>query len=300
MGIEPGWGFAVNSFYRGVPEETRDMIRLSTVAEDAGWDSVWIGDHLLWHAPMVDGLTQMTTFAAATSRIKIGSAILLLGLRHPTVAARILTSLNVLSEGRLILGVGVGGENPAEFDFSGVPYERRGKALDEGLEFLVSQWEERQGEEPRIEPAGDPFPLLIGGRSDAARRRIRRFGAGWLAAFVSPDRIRAEQERLNEETGTDVPIVFHAYMRCDRDGDRARAEAADFLGNTVYAMPAKRLMDYSFAGTPEECAERIAAYVEAGSVQVIVRVAGWDQREQLELWSEEVLPLLPALDKVGG
>jgi alkanesulfonate monooxygenase SsuD/methylene tetrahydromethanopterin reductase-like flavin-dependent oxidoreductase (luciferase family) len=299
MGIEPGWGFAVNSFYRDVPAETADMIRLPTVAEEAGWDSVWVGDHLLWHAPMVDGLTQMVTFAASTSRIKIGSAILLLGLRHPTVAARMLTSLNVLSEGRLILGVGVGGENPAEFEFSGVPYERRGKVLDESLEFLVSQWEERQGEEPRIEPAGDPFPLLIGGRSDAARRRIKRFGAGWLAAFVSPDRIRAEQERLNEESGTDVPIVFHAYMRSDKDGDRARAEAADFLGNTVYAMPAKRLMDYSFAGTPEECAERISSYVDAGVRQVIVRVAGWDQREQLEQWSEEIMPLLPNL-KVSG
>jgi len=299
MGIEPGWGFAVNSFYRDAPEETRDMIRLPAVAEEAGWDSVWIGDHLLWHAPMVDGLTQMVTFAASTSRIQIGSAILLLGLRHPTVAARILTSLNVLSEDRLILGVGVGGENPAEFDFSGVPYERRGKVLDESLEFLISQWEERKGEEPRIEPAGDPFPILIGGRSDAARRRIKRFGAGWLAAFVSPDRIRAEQERLNEETGTEVPIVYHAYMRSDKDGARAHAEAADFLGNTVYAMPAKRLMDYSIAGTPEECAERITTYVEAGVRQVIVRAAGWDQREQLEQWSEEIMPLLPAL-KVGG
>ncbi len=296
MSLEPGWGFAVNPFFEGKPGETAEMLRLAPDAEAGGFDSVWIGDHVLWHTPIIDGITTLATFAGTTSRVKIGTAIMLLGLRKPGTASKMLTSLNVLSGNRLILGVGVGGENPAEFDFTDTPYEHRGRLLDESLDFLYGLWDQGENsDQPRPEPMGERIPLLVGGRSNASRRRIRKYGAGWISAFVSPDRIRKEGEILNEGSDSAVPIVHHLYIRTGEDQQKTVDAAGDFLGN-VYAMPPKRLMDYSVAGTPEFCAEQLAAYVEAGAQHIILRPAAWDQREQLWHWSERLLPLLSEID----
>lgn len=286
--IGPGWGFAVNTFSRdGDQSEIREMLRLGPAAEAAGFDSVWVGDHLLWHTPIVDATAVLGAFAATTERVAIGTAIYLLGLRQPVIAAKTIMSLGVLSQDRLVLGVGVGGENPAEFEAAGVPHERRGRLLDEALEALRSQW--GPSPEPELTPRGAPIPILVGGRSGAARRRIERFGAGWIAAFVSDRRIREEVELLEAARGAPVPVALHAYVRAESHGDRARREAGAFLSH-VYAMEEGPLMRYTVAGTPAECAEQLARFRDAGVTHFVLRPASWDQRAQLELWSESLLP----------
>lgn len=288
-----GWGFAVNTFFReGLDErrEARGMMRLGPLAEEAGFDSVWVGDHILWHTPIFDALSMLAAYAATTERVRIGTGILLLGLRQPAVAAKTLTSLNVMSEGRLVVGVGVGGEHPPEFEACGVDHAARGRLLDDALRFLLDQWSEHP-EGPALTPVGARPPVYVGGSSKATWRRIREFQAGWLGAWVSPRRIREEAERMAEERGAPVPIALNLYLCADQSGDRARDQAASFLG-TAYGADPTSLLRHSVAGTPAECAERLAEYAAAGAGHIILRPATWDQHEQLHRWGTDLLPLL--------
>jgi alkanesulfonate monooxygenase SsuD/methylene tetrahydromethanopterin reductase-like flavin-dependent oxidoreductase (luciferase family) len=285
------FGFAVNTFYGGDPVELTEMMRLGSDAEAARFDSVWVGDHLLWHTPIVDAFTLLATFASSTTRVELGTAIYLLGLRQRATAAKGLTSLSALSGGRLVLGVGVGGENPEEFAAAQVDHAQRGKLLDAAMEYFLEIWRTNPD---GIEPTGAPPRLLVGGRSNASRRRILRFDAGWLAAFVSPRRIAEERALLAEQAGKEVHTALHGYMLCGDDAAAVRREAGRFLSH-VYAMPEEPLMRYTIAGTPEQCVEQIGAYVEAGVTELVLRPAGWDQREQLDLWAENILPATAAL-----
>ena len=97
-------------------------------AEELGFDSLWVSEHMLFHVPTFDAVTVLAAFAAGTQRILLGSAVLLLPLRHPTVVAKEVASLDIISNGRIILGIGVGGEFPREFVACGVPRRRAGQA----------------------------------------------------------------------------------------------------------------------------------------------------------------------------
>jgi alkanesulfonate monooxygenase SsuD/methylene tetrahydromethanopterin reductase-like flavin-dependent oxidoreductase (luciferase family) len=290
----PGFGFAVNTYFERSPDgdQIRAVVGLGREAEQAGFDSIWVGDHIMWHTPILDPVPVLAALAATTDRVWLGGAVMLLGLRPRVAGAKSVLSLNALSAGRFVLGVGVGGEYPAEFDECGVPLSRRGAALDRNLGFLMSHWDPNHQTVGDIclEPAGPLPPLLVGGRSDAARRRIQRFGAGWLAAFVSADRIRQEKQLL----GADVPVALHVYVRTGADVGATRREAADFLSR-LYGMDGDRLMRYTIAGPPEFCAEKLTEYAQAGVEHFVLRPAGWDAHAQLENWGSELLPRLKAI-----
>lgn len=287
----PAWGIAVNTFCRkGSAAEVGEMLRLGPAVEAAGFDSLWVGDHLLWHTPIMDALTLLGGYAATTEHVTLGTGIYLLGLRQPMHAAKAITALNLMSDGRLVLGVGVGGENPAEFEASGVSHAERGRLLDRALEVLIDQWDP----DPsglKVAPLGDPVPLFVGGRSDAARRRIARFRAGWLAAFVTPERIHNESERLTAEREEPVPVAANIYLRVGDDPHAAARQAAAFLGE-IYAMDGAPFMRYAVTGPPESCVEQLAAYAAAGVGHFILRAAAWEQTEQIEEWAATLLPLL--------
>jgi alkanesulfonate monooxygenase SsuD/methylene tetrahydromethanopterin reductase-like flavin-dependent oxidoreductase (luciferase family) len=99
-------------------------------AEALGFDSVWVGDHLAFHNPTLDVLDALSYVAALTRRVRIGSCVYLLALRHPTIAAKQVASLDVLAGGRVVFGVGVGGEFPKEFEAAGIPHGERGARVD--------------------------------------------------------------------------------------------------------------------------------------------------------------------------
>jgi alkanesulfonate monooxygenase SsuD/methylene tetrahydromethanopterin reductase-like flavin-dependent oxidoreductase (luciferase family) len=105
-----------------------------TAVEALGFDSAWTGEHMLFHGPVTDGLITLAAFAGKTSRLKIGSAINLLPLRPTVVVAKAVSTLDVVSKGRFIFGVGVGGEFPKEFEACGVPHHERGQGANEAIE----------------------------------------------------------------------------------------------------------------------------------------------------------------------
>jgi probable F420-dependent oxidoreductase len=264
-------------------------------AEELGYDSIWAGDHISFYNPIVDVTVALATFAARTSRIAIGSGIVLLPLRHPALVAKEFASLDWLSGGRVILGIGVGGEGAGDFAAVGVPVSQRGERASEAMQALRELFGGGEAsfsgrffsfEGVRIEPApaqqGGP-PLWVGGRSDAAIRRAGTLGDGWMPIWVSPERF-ARGLAQARSYGREVAgaVVLPALV-----GRRSQERLAEHLSQR-YAMDVDtRLVErYCCAGAVEECAARIQEYADAGAEHVIFNLGcGGDeflsQAEQL-------------------
>src|SRR6266481_4024692 len=203
------------------PGEQFELVRR---LEAIGYDSVWTGDHMSFHNPLYESLTLLASYAPITKRIKLGVAVYLLALRAPAVAAKAAATVDVLSGGRLIFGVGVGGENPKEFELCGVPHKERGARVTEGIEVVRALWRDTpasfHGRFTRFESVSiDPKPvqqlppIWIGGRSDAALARAGRQGDGWMSYVVQADRYAQSLEdrkstRLNSSHSSISYAVF--------------------------------------------------------------------------------------------
>src|SRR2546430_12342332 len=157
------------------PEEQFALVRR---IEELGFDSVWTGDHVSFHAPLYESLTLLAAYAPITRRLKLGVAVYLLALRSAAVAAKVTATLDVLSGGRLIFGVGVGGENPKEFELCGVLHAERGARVTEGIDAVPALWRDTpatvQGGLHRVksvprdpQPVQGLPPIWVGGRSEA-------------------------------------------------------------------------------------------------------------------------------------
>lgn len=211
------YGFVVpNNF--GV-QDPHEAVRLGVRAEELGFDSVWVNHHVLnvgyvrdrlGERPYYDALVMLTWLAARTSRVRIGTSVLVLPYLHPMVLAKELATLDHLSGGRLVVGVGVG-SLPEENAALGVPYASRGAYANEFLEVLKGLWTEERasfaGEHFAFEDAiSSPRPLqkphppiVVGGNRPPALRRAARLGDGWHPLGVSPDGVRRRLETLRAE-----------------------------------------------------------------------------------------------------
>lgn len=266
------------SFFRAVAEG----------AEEAGYDSLWAGDHVSFHNPILDVTVALSCFAACTERIAIGAAVVLLPLRHPSLVAREFASLDYLSGGRVLLGVGVGGEGGKDFEAVGVDPRERGARADESIRALRALFAGPGAsfggrffsfEDVTIEPhpvqAGGP-PLWVGGGSEAARRRAGRLGDGWMPIWVSPERFAegfADVRRHAEEAGRDPAAIAAAVMCPALVGDGSRERLAAHLAQR-YSMEVKpNLVDrYCIAGSEDECAARLRDYADAGCEHLIFNI----------------------------
>src|SRR5262245_35942041 len=221
------------------PAETQ--FRLVRLIEEWGFESIWAGDHVSFHNPIYESLTLLSSYIGVTQQIKLGTAVYLLALRSPAVAAKTTATLDALSRGRLIFGVGVGGENPKEFEVCGVPHRERGARVTEGIEVVRTLWRDTpasfDGRFTRFagvsiapKPARKPGPpIWIGGRSDAALARAGRQGDGWMSYVVHADRYAQGAARIRETAqqhgrGLDGFVYSHlAFVTLGADYERARA-----------------------------------------------------------------------------
>jgi probable F420-dependent oxidoreductase len=290
-----------------------DQFALVQRVEALGFDSVWTGDHVAFHNPLYESLTLLATYAPITRRLKLGVAVYLLALRAPAVAAKITATLDVLSGGRLIFGVGVGGENPKEFELCGVPHAERGARVTEGIDVVRALWRDTpatfRGRFSRFESVSiDPKPvqklppIWIGGRSDAALARAGRQGDGWVSYVVQPERYARSLEKIREAAyaagrSLDGFTTAHlAFVTVGRDYERARKTWVTHLSER-YAQDFEPLAKkYGIIGTPAQCAEQLAAFRDAGCDYFLVSAIGdpRDDREQLEAIAAEILPRFQA------
>jgi alkanesulfonate monooxygenase SsuD/methylene tetrahydromethanopterin reductase-like flavin-dependent oxidoreductase (luciferase family) len=246
---------------------------------DQGVDHVFIADHVSFINGLgMDGLINAATLTAIDERLRVVVGVYLLALRHPLVVARQLATIAESAPGQLILGVGVGGEDRNEIAMCGVDPATRGQRTDECLTVLKgvaggASYDfdgkffsfERAIIQPPPEPA---IPIVIGGRVDASLERAARFGDGWLAVWVSPERFASATAQVNARAlalGRPRPVLhgLQLWAGIDDNRDRARARLARGMEN-FYHVPFERFEKYSPYGTAAEVADFLARYRDAG------------------------------------
>src|SRR6266446_1577214 len=293
------------------PAEQFELVR---GLEAAGYDSVWTGDHMSFHNPLYESLTLLASYAPITQRIKLGVAVYLLALRAPAIAAKAAATVDVLSGGRLIFGVGVGGENPKEFEASGVPHRERGARVTEAIEVVRALWRDTpasfngrftQFETVSIDPKPVQRPgppIWVGGRSDAALVRAGRQGDGWISYVVHAERYAKAVARIREEAGRagrtlDGFVNAHlAFITVGGDYEKARATWVRLLSKR-YAQDFGPLAGkYGIIGTAAQCAEQLERFIEAGCTCFVMNPIcdNEDTERQFEQIAGEIVPRFAA------
>jgi probable F420-dependent oxidoreductase len=270
----------------GGPEGPELLWRFIDLCEASDIDSLWFSERLSAPAPVLEPMTTMAAVAARTRRIKFGPSVLVTPFRAPVMMARELAMLDYLSGGRALPAVGIGVEQEREFKAAGVPFKERGRRTDEAIAIMRRCWSEDEvtfaGEFWQLDrvtvlpkPIQHPFPLWIGGKSEAAMRRAGRLGDGWMPSFITPTELAAGVDRtlaFAAEAGRTVPADHFGalvYFCLDRDPAVARALATPFI-------PAGRVDDRTLAactafGPAEVLLERLEQYVRRGASKFIVR-----------------------------
>jgi len=278
--------------------------------EALGFDSLWVGDHIAFHVPIPDSLTMLAFAAAVTERIQLGTSVYLMPLRHPTLVAKTTATLDLLSGGRLVLGVGVGGEFPPEFGAVGVPVRERGSRTDEGIEVVRRLWTEdrvaHQGKHFEFgavtlapKPARVP-PIWVGGRADAAMRRAGRVGDGYISHMCAAEKYRENMELIAKTAAESkrgaVPFTPAAFLFTFLE-DRyevAHEKASQLLG-MVYARDFKEASKkYCLLGRPEDCLEQMRGFARAGCRHFILAPLT-DPAAFAERAASEILPGLRSI-----
>jgi alkanesulfonate monooxygenase SsuD/methylene tetrahydromethanopterin reductase-like flavin-dependent oxidoreductase (luciferase family) len=249
---------------------------------DAGIDYVCCGDHVSFFGLGFDGLVQATALAMLHPALPVHVGVYLLPLRHPVPVARQLVDFAQFAPGRLVLGVGVGGEDRREVWACGVDPATRGRRMDECLA-IVRQLLDGGAvsfhgaffdlDEVVIAPApAVPIPIIVGGRSDAAIRRAGRLGDGWLGIWNSPARFAAAAQLAAEEAGRAgracLPARHAMQVWCGLADSRqaARACIAPAM-EAFYQFPFERFERYCPYGTADDVAGFLAAYADAGCTE---------------------------------
>jgi alkanesulfonate monooxygenase SsuD/methylene tetrahydromethanopterin reductase-like flavin-dependent oxidoreductase (luciferase family) len=268
----------------------RDVAEDAREAERLGFDMVTVMDHLPGERPTLETWTQLTWAAAATERILVAPNVLGLPYRHPAVTAKMAETLQRLSGGRLVLGMGAGGSDE-EFRRFGLPVrEPRVKidALEEALRIIRALWsgaeasfggEHYHVEGARIAPTPDPpIPVWLGVYGKRSTTFVARYADGWLPSmrFAPPERRKAMQERIRaiaEEDGRDPVEIEMAYNVGVRVDERAEQRPG------------------MIAGDPSRVTEQLQALIDDGVTFLQLWAAG-DQAEQRDRLAAEILPAL--------
>ena len=279
-----------------------DVTRVAVLAEELGFDSVWVNHHVL-HAgyvldrlgdkPYYDALTVLTYASAMTSRVRLGTSVLVLPYLNPIVLAKTLATLDVLSGGRVIVGVGVGALKP-ESDALGKNFERRGAFADESIAIMKELW---ASEDPSFsgeffsfsgvkfspKPVQKPhLPIWIGGQSNAALRRVARLGDGWHPTAMSPERLGERSAYLQarlEESGrglADVAISVRVEMDVLSTGSEERGPmegSPDHLLRTVDTYAHAGVGEIALMMSTDDM-PRIERVMESFAKQVMPRASG--------------------------
>lgn len=287
------FGFSLSN-NQGI-EDVQSIIRLATRAEELGFDSVWASDHVfnvsyvyerIGDRPYYDPLTILSYIAAVTTRIGLGTSVLVLPYHQPMRLAKAAATLDVLSGGRLILGVGVG-VIAEELQAMGSPYEERGARTDEAITIMKALWTQARpshqgpvysfsGMAFSPKPVQKPhIPILIGGVSRAAIRRAARVGNGWHPTAMAPEALReslrylAEQAQLAGRQAVEIPVSISIPLQGGRPGR------------------------YALGLDPEEMVQKIHAFASLGVDTVVVSPytgEAEDMVQALETIAREVMP----------
>jgi alkanesulfonate monooxygenase SsuD/methylene tetrahydromethanopterin reductase-like flavin-dependent oxidoreductase (luciferase family) len=293
-----------------------ELAELVSLVDSCGYDSLWVGDHLAFPMSILDPLLQLAQAAVVSRRLLLGTNVYLVPLRPPGPIAKQVASLDHLCEGRLIFGVGVGGEFPKEFALAGVPHNERGGRLSAAIPLLRELWGGNPvsyagkyfGEfsdvpmQPPTRQAGGP-PIWCGGRADAALARTGRLADGYISYVITPQTYREALEKIEaaaDGAGRTVERFGTGHLlftRLDDTYDEALEKAVKSLSYR-YNMDFRRAAErYAALGPPVQVAQRIRDFWDAGVRHIVIDLVGpYEERpRQIEEFAEKVMPLLADL-----
>ena len=300
-------------------EEYWDVVEFAQKAEELGFDRITTGEHLMDGNPPRPTLLNIPVMAAAagaTRTLRVMTGIVIAPLYHPVMLSKLVTSLDLVSKGRLDFGIGVSGQRgtQVEFDALGIPVRTRGRRTDEMLEVMKQLWTEEhvshQGRFFNFEdvtlvprPQQQPYPpIWVAGRSDAAMRRAALHGDGWYPYLFTVRRLRATNEtirKMADDAGRDLS-GFHWGLNqptaVSEDRAEALATAVTHVGQR-YVAPERTAEDIAQAlcltGTPQDCIKAIEERIDAGVRDFIFGFLSADAAglyRQMELVSRQVIP----------
>lgn len=288
------------SIMEGRPEAA-PLLALAEQAEALGYDSVWVGDSLLAR-PRHEPITLLAGVAGRTKKVDLGTAVLLPAMRNPVLLAHAAATLDQVSEGRLILGIGIATDVPnirAEFRAAGVPFEKRVGTMMEGMRLCKAlwtgepvDWDGRWHVEKGVigpTPYRKGGPLIWGGGSaPAALKRAGINFDGWFPsgpdAATFGEQLKTVRAHAAEAGRKPEDVEAAAYLTLYVDADTAKAEARidDFLSQYYGARPdVLKKRQACFAGNADQAGQWLQEYVDAGATYLVLRFAG-DHERHLE------------------
>ena len=311
----------------GVLLHTRQIIRQEDAAksfeqlwsdaaqsEELGFDHIWLGDSVtVLDKARGDCLTTMAALAARTSKIRIGAVPMLPALRNPVLLAHALATLDVISKGRIILGVSAGPVRDyiqRQFAACGVPPQEKAGRLSESIEIMRRLWSEPtinyDGRYYKLNdvgilphPAQKPgIPIWIAAdRNENGFKRVARLGDGWVTLPPTLERFAARHKidqyaREYGRVGKRPVAALYATFNIQTDGDRARDEGWKWMERFFEEPKEKLAHHFTIFGAPEECVRLLKGYTEAGLTTIIARIASDDVRAQARLLLSEIKPQL--------
>jgi alkanesulfonate monooxygenase SsuD/methylene tetrahydromethanopterin reductase-like flavin-dependent oxidoreductase (luciferase family) len=294
--------------------ERFSLERLSTyvkAAEQLGFRAISTNDHLIYSRPWLDAPTALSAVLSYSGDMAIGTSGLLPVVRGPVHLAKALAAIDLLSQGRLFVGLAPG-SSPRDYEIVGIDWQERWKRFDEVIQVLRSLWSNdgvaftgrfysTVGIDLEPKPLQQPGPPIWIGSwgSDAGLRRVARFGDGWLASAynTTPDQFSQALSKLRAELTTagkspdrfpNALVTMFVYITEDKT--QCESVLADFLG-ALLKRPLNELRQRLLVGAPEDCAEKLIAYKTAG----VQRVFLWptkDELDQLAIFQSKVAPLV--------
>ena len=269
-------------------------------------DSLWVSDRVVAPRATLDPIVFMAYMASRVRNMKFGTSALVLPTRQPVLLAKQLATLDFLCKGRLLLVVGLGGDDSRDFEAAGVRKEERGKRADEAIVLMKKLWTEERVSfvgkfysareltlHPRPSQRGGP-PLWVGGRSAAALRRAGQLADGWLTSNSTPVEVKSGIEAIRVHAaavGRAVPDDHYGVLIPFFFG-KTVDEALGIAASAIRTRPEVSINEYCALGSPEQISKKLQQYIEAGATKFVMRPSGPQEslREQVERLAKEVIP----------
>jgi probable F420-dependent oxidoreductase len=295
-------------FFDG-PADMEHIRKFATRAEMLGYDSLWLQERIIGDFIMLEPVTLLSYVAAITTKLKLGTSVMLLPLRNPVQLAKAYATLDVMSGGRAIMGVGLGGGHLGSHeDVFGYTREGRVTRFSEAVQIMKLLWTEPRASfqgrywnfkdvsmEPK--PMQKPhLPIIFGGHHENALRRAVKYANGWMGAGSSSSgsfiRESARIRDMLTEAKRDLTTFRFAkrvYLAVDNDEARGERRIREWFGRRY--KNADLGPKVSIWGSAAKCTERIQEIVKAGGQQIVFNPM-FDEMEHLDICAEEIMPHL--------
>jgi probable F420-dependent oxidoreductase len=296
-------------------DDPRTVVADSRRAEELGFDLVGCGEHLFFHGPTPNAFAMLAAAAAVTTRIRLVTSIALLPLYPAVMVAKLAAVIDNISDGRFELGLGAGGEYPAEFEAAGVDPATRFRRMDEGLAVIrqllrggpvTFEGEYCSLSDVALDPPprrADALPIWLGGRKPGAIRRAGQYADVWMPYMVEPAQVRdglaqvREVAAAHDRADDAVSAALFVWTAVDADPNWARRTGVAAVSAAYRQDFSKLAGRYLLIGGPDEVADRLAEFAEAGVETVLCQVAADNPSDRERIIGTLARSILPSIEQ---